>query len=105
MRNNAAYAFNDRLSLRNDPRKSQRRFLLPLATEDGAIDHNRVVSAADQARWFVDPASYDFRPKPGGPLDAAGVAIEGIAKDSTGGPPAIGALETGGTARRRARVG
>ena len=98
VRNNAAYAFNDRLSLRNDPRKSQRRFLLPLATEDGAIDHNRVVSAADQARWFVDPASYDFRPKPGGPLDAAGVAIEGIAKDSTGGPPAIGALETGGTA-------
>lgn len=98
VRNNAAFAFNDRLSLRNDPRKSQRRFLLPLATEDGAIDHNRVVSAADQARWFVDSASYDFRPKPDGPLDAAGVAIEGIAKDSTGGPPAIGALETGGTA-------
>jgi hypothetical protein len=93
IRNNVAIAFNDRLSLRNDPRKSQRPFLLPLATEAGAIDHNVLVPAGTEAQLFVDPARHDFRPRPGGSLDATGVAVEGIVKGDEGRPPAIGAFE------------
>ena len=93
VRNNVAYAFNDRLSLRNDPRKSSRSFLLSLMTEAGAIDHNVLVPAGGEAQLFVDPARHDFRPKPGGPLDATGVAVEGIAKGAKERPPAIGAFE------------
>jgi len=93
--NNAAYAFNDRLSLRNDPRKSKRPFLLPLMTEAGAVDHNVLLPAGGEAQLFVDLARYDFRPRPGGPLDAAGVPVEGIAKGDKGRPPAIGAFEAG----------
>jgi hypothetical protein len=96
VRNNVTYAFNDRLSLRNDPRKSRRPFLLPLMTEEGAVDYNVLVTAGDEAQLFVDPANYDFRPKPGGPLDATGVAVEGISKGDRGRPPATGALETVG---------
>ena len=97
VRNNVAYAFHDRLSLRNDPRKSKRPFLLPLAMEAGAIDHNVVVPAGGEAPLFVNPTSYDFRPRPGGPLDAAGVNVEGITRNANGRPPAIGAFETGET--------
>jgi len=93
VRNNVAFAFNDRLSLRNDPRRSKRPFLRPLKTEAGNIDHNVLVPAGGHAQFFVDPARHDFRPKPGGPLDATGVAVEGIAKGAKGRPPAIGALE------------
>ncbi|MBM3883381.1 MAG: hypothetical protein FJ387_27345 [Verrucomicrobia bacterium] len=99
VRNNVAFAFNDRLSLRNDPRRSKRPFLRPLKTEAGNIDHNVLVPAGGHAQLFVDPARHDFRPKPGGPLDATGVAVEGIAKGAKGRPPAIGAFEAGESAR------
>ncbi len=95
VRNNVAYAFNDRLSLRNDPRKSTRPFLLPLLTQEGTIDHNVLVPASDEAKLFADPDGYDFRPRPGGPLDATGVAVDGIVKGASGRPPAIGAFEGG----------
>ena len=95
VRNNVAFAFNDRLSLRNDPRRSKRPFLRPLKTEAGNIDHNVLVPAGGHAQLFVDPARHDFRPKPGGPLDATGVAVEAIAKGAKGRPPAIGAFEAG----------
>lgn len=95
VRNNVAFAFNDRLSLRHDPRKSKRPFLQPLIKEAGAIDHNVSVPAGGESQLFVDPAGYDFRPKPGGPLDATGVPVEGIAKGDKGRPPAIGAFEAG----------
>jgi hypothetical protein len=93
LRNNVACAFNDRLSLRNDPRKSKRPFLLPLVTEEGTIDHNVLVPAGGEAQLFVDLAGYDFRPRLGGPLDAAGVVVEGIDKGARERPPAIGAFE------------
>lgn len=94
VRNNAATMFNDRLSLRNDNRKASRPFLLPLESEAGAIDFNVQIPRRGMERFFVDPAQYDFRPKPDGPLDASGTAIPGIAESNDGRAPSIGALET-----------
>ena len=54
-----------------------------------------LVPASDEAKLFADPDGYDFRPKPGGPLDATGVAVDGIVKGASGRPPAIGAFEAG----------
>jgi len=96
IQNNVAHAFLDRLSLRDDPRQGIRPFILPLKTEPRVIDHNVTLSQNDESRFFVDFAHNDFRPRPGGPLDAAGVAIPGIATGKPGRPPSIGALETGG---------
>jgi len=97
VRNNVAYAFHDRLSLRNDPRKSKRPFLLPLITEDGAIDRNVLIPAGGESQLFADLTGYDFRPTPGGPLDSTGVEVEGMVKGIEGQPPAIGALEANGS--------
>ena len=95
VQNNVAYAFLDRLSLRSDYKNAGRPFLLPLQPKEGAIDHNAMISAGEESRLFVDPANYNFRPAPGGPLDAAGVAAPGIAEGMNGRPPSIGAYETG----------
>ncbi len=93
VRNNVAYAFYDRLSLRNDPRKSTRQFAVPLASVQGAIDHNVIVQAEDLPQLFQDRSSHDFRPQPGGPLDSTGVIVEGITDETQSSSPAIGALE------------
>ena len=93
LQNNVAYAFRDRLSLRADPRRGQRPNLLPLAREPGAIDRNHLVPAGGEADLFRDFARADFRPRPGGPLDATGVPIPGIAGARAGRPPSLGALE------------
>jgi hypothetical protein len=93
VRNNLAFAFLDRLSLRNDPRKTQREFVIPLAFVEGSVDHNTIVHAENQSQLFVDPSAYDFRPKPAGPLAGTGVAIDGFATANPGSPPSIGALE------------
>jgi len=95
VRNNVAYAFFDRLSLRNDPRKSTREFVLPLTPVDGAIDHNVTVQADGHSQVFVDLMSRDFRPKPNGPLDGTGVIVEKITSSVGGAKPPIGALEPG----------
>ncbi len=93
VRNNVAYAFYDRLSLRNDPRKSTREFVLPLTVVDGAIDHNVIVQADGHSQVFVDLMGHDFRPKPNGPLDGTGVVVEKITRSVEGAKPAIGALD------------
>lgn len=95
VRNNVALAFFDRLSLRNDPRKTTREFVIPLATVEGSIDHNAIVQAENQSQLFVDPSDHDFRPKPSGPLAGTGVAIDALATANPGRPPSIGALEPG----------
>jgi hypothetical protein len=94
LHNNVAYAFLDRLSLRADPRRGQRRNLLPLAPEPGAIDRNHRIATGEEPQLFLDFARDDFRPRPGGPLDGTGVPIPGIAARRAGGPPSLGALET-----------
>jgi hypothetical protein len=93
LQNNVAYAFLDRLSLRNDPRRGQRPNLRPLSPEPGALDHNVRIAPGAEAELFVDFTNGDFRPRPGGPLDATGLAIPGISGGRRGHPPAIGALE------------
>ncbi|MCX7015334.1 MAG: right-handed parallel beta-helix repeat-containing protein [Candidatus Sumerlaeota bacterium] len=95
VRNNVAYAFHDRKSLRGDYSNAKRPFLLPLKPEEGAIDHNTAIPKDGEADLFVDFTAYDFRPRPGGPLDAAGVAVPAIAEGTNGRPPSIGAYETG----------
>jgi len=95
LQNNLAYGFLDRLSLRGDPRRGQRPNLQPLAAEPGAIDHNFRVPPGEEARLLLDFAHDDFRPRPGGPLDAAGVPVPGITPVGAGPTPAIGALESG----------
>ena len=95
VRNNVALAFFDRLSLRNDPRKAQREFVIPLAIVKGSIDHNTIVQAENQSQLFVDPSGHDFRPKPAGPLAGKGIAIDGLATANPSGSPSIGALEPG----------
>ncbi len=95
VQHNVAYAFLDRLSLRADPRRGQRRNLLPLAPEPGAIEHNHVIAAGEEAQLFVDFAHHDFRPRPGGPLDATGATLPGLAAGTAGRPPSPGALEAG----------
>jgi hypothetical protein len=81
-------------SLRADPRRGQRRNLLPLASEPGAIERNHLIAAGEEAKLFLDFARDDFRPRPGGPLDAKGQAIPGLAEGRDGRPPSVGALET-----------
>lgn len=93
VRNNVALAFFDRLSLRNDPRKSKREFAMPMETVEGSIDHNTIVQAENQSQLFVDSAVYDFRPKPAGPLAGKGVAVEGVGTANQNSSPSIGALE------------
>lgn len=95
VRNNVAYAFYDRLSLRNDPRKSKREFAMPMEIVEGFIDHNTIVHAENQSQLFVDPSVYDFRPKPAGPLAGKGVAINSLATANLVCSPSIGALEPG----------
>lgn len=95
VRNNVAYSLLDRMSWRSDYKNAKREFVLPLKAEAETIDFNATVSPGAETQFFVDPARYDFRPKPGGPLDAAGVVIPGIAEVNGGNPPSIGALETG----------
>jgi hypothetical protein len=93
LRNNVAYAFLDRLSLRQDPRRGQRPNLVALKSAPDAIDRNHRIAAGEEAHLFLDFARDDFRPRPGGPLDAAGVPLPGIAEGPAGRPPSIGALE------------
>lgn len=95
VRNNVAMAFFDRLSLRNDPRKTKREFVVPLSTVEGSVDHNVVVQAENQSHLFVDPLGYDFRPKPAGPLAGKGVQIDVLVTAKPGNLPSIGALEPG----------
>jgi hypothetical protein len=95
IRNNAAYAFIDRLSLRSDWRHAGRPFQIPLKPEKDTIDHNITIRPGCETQLFVDPANYDFRPKPGGPLDAAGVVVPGIAEGVNGRSPSIGVYEVG----------
>lgn len=94
VRNNAAYFFLDRMSWRSDYENATRPFMMPLKPEEGTIDYNATIQAGVESEFFVDAARYDFRPKPGGPLDAAGVVVPGFAEGSAGSPPSIGALET-----------
>lgn len=94
LQHNVANAFLDRLSLRADPRRGQRRNILPLASEPGAIERNHQITAGEEAQLFLDFARHDFRPRPGGPLDATGKAISGLAEGPAGRPPSLGALET-----------
>ena len=94
VRNNAAYFFLDRMSWRSDYENATRPFMMPLKPEEGTIDYNATIQAGAESEFFVDAAQCDFRPKPGGPLDAAGVVVPGIAEGSAGRPPSIGALET-----------
>jgi hypothetical protein len=94
LQNNIAYAFLDRLSLRADPRRGQRRNLLPLAPEAGAIDRNHGIAAGEEPQLFLDFARDDFRPRPGGPLAASGAPIPGIAEGRGGRPPSLGAMES-----------
>ena len=93
VRNNVAHAFLDRLSLRNDSRKSKREFVIPLATVEGAVDHNVIVQAEIQPQLFVDPTGHDFRPEPAGPLAGKGVAVDGLVTANQSSAPSIGALE------------
>jgi hypothetical protein len=93
LQHNVAYAFLDRLSLRADPRRGQRRNLLPLESVPGAIERNHQISAGEEARLFADFVRGDFRPRPGGPLDATGSPIPGLAEGRAGRPPSLGALE------------
>ena len=93
IRNNVANAFYDRLSLRNDPRKTTRGFVRPLAEVAGSIDHNVIIHADNQSQLFVDSTVRDFRPKPSGPLDGTGVVADGITNSIRGTSPAIGALD------------
>lgn len=97
VRNNVAYSFLDRMSWRSDYKNAEREFVLPLTSEPGAIDSNATLVPGSEGQFFVDPAQYDFRPKPGGPLDGTGVLVPGIAEGNGGRSPSIGALETGET--------
>jgi hypothetical protein len=93
VRNNVAYAYLDRLSLRADPRRGQRRNLLPLASEPGAIEGNHLIVAGEEDRLFADFLRNDFRPRPAGPLD--GTALPLVAGDANhaGQSASRGALE------------
>ncbi|HAC92051.1 MAG TPA: hypothetical protein DCF63_15715 [Planctomycetaceae bacterium] len=73
--------------LAEDPRKTKREFVIPLATVAGSIDYKVVAQAENQSQLFVDPSAYDFPPKPVGPLARNGVAIDGLATVSPGSPP------------------
>jgi hypothetical protein len=96
LRNNAAYSFLDRMSWRSDYKNAARPFMLSLKPEAGTIDHNETIMPGTEGQYFVDAAQYDFRPTPGGLLDAAGVAVPRITDGSAGRAPSIGALETYG---------
>jgi hypothetical protein len=91
IQNNVAFAFVDRGSLR----ESSTPRLKPLAEHSGAIDSNAAFQTRSLAAFFVDAPGFDFRPKPGGPLDQRGVAVPGIDAPSAA-RPSIGALETSG---------
>ncbi|HVU34687.1 MAG TPA: right-handed parallel beta-helix repeat-containing protein [Opitutaceae bacterium] len=86
IQDNVAYAYVNRESFR----VVENPTIHPLAPRPGIIDHNVAVSAATLDSAFVDPAHYDFRPKPGGPLDGTGVAVSGT---DTGAHPSVGALD------------
>ena len=70
-------------------------FLLLSAMASCATGADYFVAGGTEAQLFVDPARHDFRPTPGGPLDATGVAVEGIVKGHEGRPPSIGAFILG----------
>jgi hypothetical protein len=93
VRNNAAYLFIDRKSLRGDYSDNPRPTIIPLAMEPGTIDYNVVIPDDNEESVFVDPANFDFRPLAGGALDRTGVTIPGIAERVDGQPPSVGALE------------
>ncbi|MFA6241303.1 MAG: right-handed parallel beta-helix repeat-containing protein [Candidatus Hydrogenedentales bacterium] len=96
VRNNVAYSFLDRMSWRSDYKNADREFVLPLKPETGAIDSNATIVPGAEDQFFVNANQYDFRPKPGGPLDASGLTVPGIAEGDGERPPSIGALETEG---------
>jgi hypothetical protein len=93
IRNNVAYSFFDRLSLRNDPRKLTREFVKPLASVEGLIDHNVMVQGGNERQLFMDLAGHDFRPRVAGPLAGKGVVIDGMRDTNPNNSPSIGALE------------
>ncbi len=93
VRNNAAYHFIDRKSLRGDYSDDPRPTIIPLEVQPGTIDYNVVIPEDDEGSVFVDPANFDFRPLAGGALDRTGVNIPGIAERADGQPPSVGALE------------
>jgi hypothetical protein len=96
IRNNVAYSYVDRKSLRggyDDGDDDDRAFRRPLDPIEGRIDHNATIIAGRESDFFVDPERFDFRPRVGGPLDGKGITITGIAERSDGRPPSIGALE------------
>jgi hypothetical protein len=93
VRNNTAYAFIDRKSLRGDYSSNPRPTIIPLATEPGAIDYNVVIPAGEEHEVFADPDNFDFRPLPGGILDKTGVTVPGVAERADSQPPSVGALE------------
>ncbi len=94
VRNNVAYSFLDRMSWRSDYKNAEREFALPLKSEINTIDFNATIVPGSEGQMFMDPAQYDFRPKPGGPLDGTGVLVPGIADGASGRAPSIGALDT-----------
>ena len=78
----------------DDAAAAHRERILPLAMRPGAIDHNLAIPAGKSSDYFADPAADDFRPKPGGPLDRAGVFVPNVTTSATP-PPSVGALEAG----------
>jgi len=95
VRNNVAYAYLDRLSLRGDPRRGQRRNLLPLADEPGIVEGNHRIPAGEEGRLFADFPDDDFRPRPGGPLDGTALPPADPGTNRPGRPASPGALEPG----------
>jgi hypothetical protein len=93
VRNNAAYAFIDRKSLRASYAANPRPTTIPLAMVPGSVDYNVVIPAGDELLVFADPANFDFRPRTGGILDRTGVMVPGVAERMDGQPPSVGALE------------
>jgi hypothetical protein len=93
VRNNTAYHFIDRKSLRGDYSNEPRPTIIPLEMQPGTIDFNVVIPEDNEGEVFVDPSNFDFRPLAGGALDRTGVTIPGIAERADGQAPSVGALE------------
>ena len=64
----------------------------------GTYDHNwnGYETGGDVKGLLLDPENYDFRPHPDSSLVDAGIVVEGITNDYTGGAPDLGAYENGG---------